>query len=165
MLNENEEIFLAHIPGYTTSIDNLFDLSTEDWRSRFVWQVDWLNLERIEVKSSSFEPWSVVRQGGYFGIEDNLQTDTARLNEYLDRLSLLAVDEFISVVDTGLYYTSDPLLDISVKEFGSEAQKVVFYEPRDSTGMYVLDKPRFGVGTIDANAVKFLLKPGDYFTK
>jgi hypothetical protein len=92
-----DEIYVMNIPGYRVYVSGILELSENQWRDKLVFAFNWENFQRLSVEFSEkpSENFSVSMQNNSFGVEGLAKTDTARLNTFLDNVSLLAANEFL----------------------------------------------------------------------
>jgi hypothetical protein len=97
--NKDGEVFIMAIPGYRVNVSAIYALPETEWRDKYVFGFNWTNFKRLETvfEGRPNYNFSVSMHDGYFGVE-GMVTDTTKLNEYLDAVSLLQVDRY--VVDT-----------------------------------------------------------------
>jgi hypothetical protein len=84
------------IPGYRVYTSGIFELRESGWKQKYVFGFNWRNFQRLEAEfpaNHSFD-FKVLMSKEYFGIEGVAQADTAKLNTFLDQVSLLTVDQY-----------------------------------------------------------------------
>lgn len=94
----DDKLYIVGIPGYRVYVGSVFELTKEEWRDRRVFNFNWQNFKSLSVKYEG-EPKSdfkVSYQNQFFGIEGLPAADTTRLNDFLDAVSLLQVNRFLS---------------------------------------------------------------------
>ncbi|MBM3177059.1 MAG: DUF4340 domain-containing protein [Bacteroidetes bacterium] len=97
------------IPGYRTYLFSAFDVDPNRWRDLRVFDFNWRNFSgfKVEFPKDESSSFSIEPADGWFGIPGIAPVDTARINDYLDAVSLLKADE---------YRTSQgPLLDSLIR--------------------------------------------------
>jgi hypothetical protein len=136
--------YVVTIPGYRVYTAGIFELAEQGWRSRYVFGFNWRNFSSLEAKFPGKETAGFrveLDDHQYFGIRGFAleQTDTAKLNNYLDAVSLLQVQE---------YQTPSPVLD----SLGKMAP-LFFIEVRDVGGTaYTLELFPFRPSSTDVSA-------------
>ena len=95
---ETGEVFVMSIPGYRVYVSGILELGKDGWRDKFVFNFNWRNFKRLEATWPDLpsDNFAVSMQRGSFGIEGMPEADTAKLNTFLDNVSLLTVDEYFS---------------------------------------------------------------------
>lgn len=93
-------IYLVEIPGYKTNISGHLNISEATWRHPNIFhEMAWRNLAKIEIDFpfESEKNFSIIMGDDFFKIENLVATDTTRLIDYIDYLSLIEVDEYLSM--------------------------------------------------------------------
>ena len=98
--------YLITIPGYRVFVASLFELAPVEWRDKWIFNFNWQNFKSL---SMSFirepkEDFTISFQNQSFGIE-GLTSDTTRLNNFLDAVSLIRGEQFI-MAGTSKWYDS-----------------------------------------------------------
>ncbi len=97
-LKEEEAMpYIMNIPGYRVYVSGIFELDVQGWRNKRIFDFNWRNFKSLTATFPS-EPkqnFEIENKQGYFGIKSLTATDTAKLNNYLDNVSLLFATRFI----------------------------------------------------------------------
>ncbi|MCX7636533.1 MAG: DUF4340 domain-containing protein [Cyclobacteriaceae bacterium] len=95
---DEEETVEVTIPGYRVYVAAIFSLPETEWLDRRIFNFNWRNFESLsaEFPNNPSDNFNVVYNGRFFSVRD-LPTDTARLNSYLDEISLMEADAFLPV--------------------------------------------------------------------
>jgi hypothetical protein len=90
--------FLVGIPGYQSYIGGIFELSESDWYNRLVFPINWRNLQSLLVKlpAQEQENFTIAYGEVFFEVKELAQTDTSRLADFIDEVSMLRVDNYLS---------------------------------------------------------------------
>ena len=90
--------FVMIIPGYRVFAAGIFELDVNGWRDKRIFNFNWRNFRSLKVKypKESKSDFEVELKGTYFGIKNMEQSDTTKLNDFLDAVSLLFADRFDS---------------------------------------------------------------------
>jgi len=91
-VSKDDKVYQVHIPGYRVYVSGIFELAEGEWLDKLIFDVNWINFKKLTYTYEN-ENFNVVRQNNLFQIEGQ-QTDTAKLHQFLDRLSLLQVNQF-----------------------------------------------------------------------
>lgn len=93
----NDESHVMTIPGYRVYVSGIFELDALGWRDKLVFNFNWQNFKSLEISSQKSEGnFTVVMGDREVTIKGIAEADTARLNAYLDHVSLLTVDEYVA---------------------------------------------------------------------
>lgn len=95
---ENRAPYIVTIPGYRVYVSGIFELTENDWKDKLVFGFNWRNFESLEARfpESPEQGFKVSLQENYFGIEGMASVDTAKLNQFLDDVSLLTAVQFVN---------------------------------------------------------------------
>jgi len=90
--------YLVVIPGYRTWLHGLFDARPNSWRSRRLFDFNWRNFVSLEVEfpGTPSAGFKIAQENGMFRVT-GMATDTARLNSYLDAVSLAEASEILTL--------------------------------------------------------------------
>lgn len=93
---EDDEPVEVSIPGYRVYVAAIFLLPELDWLDRRIFNFNWRNFKSLtaEFPDNPADNFEVTFNGRFFSVKD-LPTDSARLNTYLDEISLLEADGFL----------------------------------------------------------------------
>ncbi len=131
----DDQSYQVIIPGYRVYVSGIFELQEKDWRNKLVFGFNWRNFQQLEAAfpNNAQDDFTVVMDKQYFGVKGLAQTDTTKLNEFLDQVSLLTVDEYLSTSSTtDSLFTGKPIVQITVKDIASRAYILQIY-PFDKT--------------------------------
>jgi len=155
------DVYVMNIPGYRVYVSGIFELSDREWRSKYIFDFNWRNFQGIAVEfpGKSADDFEVVQDKSMF-IVKGIQTDTSKLNPYLDQLSALTADQ----VGENLNIDSAsaiPIMRIKVMDIAGRVYPVNIY-PRDSAGFPGLTS-RTDLVRFDPRRISPLLKPKTWF--
>ena len=110
-------------------------MGKDGWRDKFVFNFNWRNFKRLEATWPDFpsDNFAVSMQRGSFGIEGMPEADTAKLNTFLDNVSLLTVDEYFSapaLIDS--LRGSEPQMLLRIFDAGNRTYSLRVYDAGDS---------------------------------
>ncbi len=163
---ETGEVYVMTIPGYRVYVSGILELKTNGWRDKLVFAFNWRNFKSLEAKfpRNPSESFIVSRQGDQFGV-NGIATDTARLNTFLDNVSLLTVDEYVS--EPGLRDSLrqvTPQLEFRVTDIGNRTYTLKLFEnasSHDVTGLIRDAEPAI----FSDRKIQPLLKGKSFFRK
>lgn len=86
------------IPGYRSSLINVFSTREEDWRDKRIFNFNWRNFEILEMDFSGQkeEGFTISVEDGLLTIKDVPVPDTTRLKSYMDAVQLLEAESMLS---------------------------------------------------------------------
>lgn len=135
---ESREVYVMTIPGYRVYVSGVLELGAEGWRDKFVFNFNWRNFKSLQVRfpETPSESFTVSMQNDFFGIEGMADADTAKLNKFLDDLSLLTVDEYLpEPVLTDSLRNASSKLDLVVADIGNRTYRLRLFYVDDSGGV------------------------------
>ena len=96
MLPGARDAYSMMIPGYRVYVSGILELDEKDWRDKYVFGFNWRNFQSLTIQfpDKSSENFKVSASKNFFGIE-GMEADTAKLNTFLDEISLLTVNRFV----------------------------------------------------------------------
>lgn len=133
----NAEIqpYLVTIPGYRVYVSGIFELAEADWKNKYVFGFNWRNFQRLETQFSQkpADNFQVAVEDNYFAVQGLTDLDTAKLNTYLDDISLLTVDEYKNepIFSDSLSHPASILM-IVVKDIAQRTYTLELFPPKAS---------------------------------
>lgn len=156
--------YVMSIPGYRVYVSGIFELNEKGWRDKYIFGFNWRNFKNLEVRFPNHEAdnFRVEMEDNFFGIK-GVQTDTARMNNFLDAVSLLTVDEYIDpspMLDS--LSKNDPLFILTVTDIAEKKYELKIFSPGS--------RQFFGqMGNewcvLHENKIRAILHPKQYFLK
>ena len=162
-----KDVFVMAIPGYRVYVSGIFEMNERGWWDKLVFGFNWASFKSLkaEFPGNPADNFSVERKQGQFGVEGLVQTDTARLNTYLDNVSLLTVDEYLpepELKDSLLART--PLLHITVSDLGNRTYDLAIFDAKPAQAHSgVIQHSR--VALFSHRKIQPLLKAKSFFRK
>jgi preprotein translocase subunit YajC len=82
---------IVNIPGYRVYAAGVFEQTVNDWRDKRVFSMNWRNFKSLTTTFTKDprETFTIAGKGRDFTVEGVTPVDTARVNTYLDDVSLL----------------------------------------------------------------------------
>jgi hypothetical protein len=166
---ESGEVYVMTIPGYRVYVSGIFELEESAWRDKFVFGFNWRNFKNLAARfpKTPSENFTVSMDRDYVGIVGLPQadTDTAKLNTFLDDVSLLAADAFISepgLIDSLKALT--PIMEITVSDIGNRMYELQLFDPGSRARVLGLVQGS-QVALFDRRKIGQLLRPKSFFIK
>jgi hypothetical protein len=160
-----ERPYIVTIPGYRVYTAGIFELPASGWRDKFVFGFNWRNFRELEAQfpNDPKQNFKVAMGKDFFGIEGISRIDTARLNTFLDQVSLLTVDEFRE--QEGLADSlrqQSPVIVIRVTDIAKRVYALSLFSgvKNDLVAGLVSDSLP---ATFDARKITPLIRPREYF--
>ena len=157
-----KETYVMEIPGYRVYVSGIFELDENGWRDKYVFNFNWRNFSGLEVRfpGKPAENFRVASRKGFFGIE-GLDADTAKLNTFLDHISLLTVDRYS---DPGASLdTATAQMEIIARDVGNREYRLqLFASPNAEVPGLV---PGNQVAYFHPRKIQPLIRPKSFFRK
>jgi len=163
----SQEVYVMTIPGYRVYVSGIFELAENGWRDKTVFGFNWRNFKSLEAEygQTTGENFTVSKGKNYFTIQGLAATDTAKLNTFLDEVSLLTVDEYISepgLIDSLL--NVKPHLQLLVHDIGNRTFRLrLFNSPQPNSVLGVIQDTQAAL--FSRKKIQPLLKPKSFFRK
>lgn len=161
-VDEAGKAYLMNIPGYRVYVSGVFELTEKEWWDKFVFAFNWSNFRALAVAypAKTDNNFTISLLEEYFAI-DNLPTDTTKLNDFLDAVSLLTVDEFI---ENDSLKKAEPVLTIQVSDVANRiySLSVLPYVQAGKTACLVKENH---LAWIDNRKLARLVKNREFFRK
>ncbi len=162
-----KDVYVMAIPGYRVYVSGIFELKESGWWNKLVFGFNWVSFRglKAEFAENPAQNFTVSMSRDHFGIEGLAETDTAKLNTYLDDVSLLTVDEYVS--EPGL---KDSLLkvkafaQITVADVANRHYTLRLYVPEAPSPVKGIIQDS-QVAIFSRRKIQSLLKPKSYFRK
>jgi hypothetical protein len=95
---QDDAPYVVQIPGYRLYIASVFELPANEWRDKWIFNFNWQNFKSLTATfpTQPKEDFTIAMQQTFFGITDMPAADTAKLNTYLDAVSLVQANRFVA---------------------------------------------------------------------
>ena len=132
----DNNIYLMAVPGYHVYVSGILELTENQWRDKYAFGFNWRNFKSLQVSfpDKPSEDFKVsMGKGNYFDIEGMAKADTARLNSFLDEVSLLTVNEYIIRKNfTDSLKNIKPLMIITASDIANRDYSLKLFRERGS---------------------------------
>ena len=101
----NEPSYIMVIPGYRLYVSYILELDENGWRDKRIFNFNWRNFKSLSmiVPTDPSQNFEVSFKDKFFGVTGIDVADTTKLNDYLDAVSLLSADQFLTRGNSTLY--------------------------------------------------------------
>ena len=163
----SQEVYVMAIPGYRVYVTGIFELDEGGWRDKFVFGFNWRNLKTLEVtyRNSPEENFRVEMDRAVLSIPGMVEADTARLNSFLDDVSLLTVDEYVyepELRDSLLLLKAD--FNLLVTDIARRTYALRLYNNPGVQEVWGIVQDA-DLALFDRTKIQRLLKPKSFFRK
>jgi len=155
--------YLMVIPGYRVYVSGILELDERGWRDKYVFGFNWQNFKKLEAKfpGSPKNDFNIIMQDRAPVLDGIVKVDTARLNTFLDDVSVLTVDAFVANAD--ILKNGDPIMKIRIEDIAGRSYSVDFFSMRPNSDQF----PALIQGTdpalFDGRKLERILKPREFF--
>lgn len=157
--------YVVVIPGYRVYVSGIFEVDAAGWRNRYVFGFNWQNFKEL---IASFPKDG---GGGFRVVKDNtgvsmvglVQPDTARLNDFLDDVSLLTVERFTKTKADSMV-SLVPIMRIIVRDVANREYALDLFQEMENTGFYPGLVNRRDPALFEARKIKSILHTEGYFS-
>jgi hypothetical protein len=158
--------YIMTIPGYRVYVSGIFELPASGWRDKYVFGFNWRNFKNLEARFPNHDAdnFLVEMDESFFGIK-GVETDTAKINNFLDAVSLLTVDEYIEPTPRldSVTKATAPLLTLTITDIADKKYSLKIFPP-DRTGQF-LGLVENDWALLHENKIRTILHPKRYFVK
>lgn len=125
---------IVNIPGYRVYAAGVFEQDANDWRDKRVFPMNWRNFKSLTTTFTK-DPaatFTIAGKGNIFSIQNMEAVDTAKVNTYLDDVSLLVGESYYTM---GQRARIDSLLagpisfDVVVTDVGDNSFRLEVFPP------------------------------------
>lgn len=155
--------YIMVIPGYRVYTSGILELDANAWRDKYIFDLDWQKFKKLTVAfpDDPKNDLTVIMENRVPVVEGMGEADTSRLYTFLDNVSLLTADEFISNADT--LKSEKPLMRITIEDVANRNYSVDILPKPPQSNQF----PGLVQGTdpawFDEKKIQLILKSKEYF--
>ncbi|MCB0488323.1 MAG: DUF4340 domain-containing protein [Cyclobacteriaceae bacterium] len=132
-LDPKTEPYVMVIPGYRVYVGGVFEVGELGWREKRIFNFNWRNFKKLEARypGQPENGFAIEDNGSGFDIVGAVETDTTRLNDYLDAVSLLVAKEILPK-DNASYDTlseRQPTASVLIYDVGDNVRTLDLFAP------------------------------------
>lgn len=155
--------YLMMIPGYRVYVSGILELDENGWRDKYVFGFNWQNFKRLDAifPTDSKKNFSVIMRNRIPVVEGigEAEIDTARLNTFLDNISLLTVDRFLSSGDS--LRKENPIMKVRIEDIAGRNYTADFFVPVANQVPALIQET--DPALFDSRKVQEILRSREYF--
>jgi hypothetical protein len=130
---DEEDSYVMVIPGYRVYAAGIFELAEYGWKDRYVFNFNWRNFKSLKASfpQTPKNDFEVAMGESYFEILGMTAVDTTKLNDFLDAISLVEVDQYLSpeeVIGYDSLLAANPLMKIEVSDISGKTYSLNLYD-------------------------------------
>jgi hypothetical protein len=162
--------YVMVIPGYRVYGSGIFELDANGWRDKLIFNPNWRNFKSLTttVFKEPSQGFTIVMKQNLLVVDGIPEADTTKLNDYVDAVSLLAGDQFISPGYSPRYDSlgkTQPSFKIEINDIAGRTYFLELYPPlkNDQNILGKLGDSEFIL--INREKIIPLARKKDYFKK
>jgi len=160
--------YLVTIPGYRVYVASIFELASNDWRNKQVFNFNWQNIKSLEVKYPADPKQSFIAsfKGKYFSIE-GIATDTTKLDRFMDGLFQLRSERILDSTEVKNYsneLAQRVMMEIAINDIGNRSYPLILFQP-EKDSKYIAGKINTETVLLNPFALKEIFRKRDYFVQ
>ncbi len=163
----DDQPYIMIIPGYRVYVSGILQLNAGGWRNKRIFDFNWRNFKSLTANYTNEpkEGFSVEMRQRYFGIRELVMSDTTKLNDYLDAVSLLMATRFIEPRDAAALSAmrQGPVAHIEIKDIADRTYTLDLFLPGDKSAEVFGRMTGGQLVTIDRDAVSSIARRRAYF--
>jgi hypothetical protein len=163
----DNESYIMIIPGYRVYTSGIFELDETGWKDKRVFNFNWRNFQSLKVSfpSNPENTFEISMGKEYFEVK-GIDTDTSKVNDFLDAISLLTVDQYQNkaMVSQDTLTFGKPGIGILVSDISGKSYSLALFPQPDKqqiSGLIQGDQPAL----FDVRKVVPLVKTKSWFVK
>ncbi|HTJ53580.1 MAG TPA: hypothetical protein VL443_29200 [Cyclobacteriaceae bacterium] len=169
-LDGKDAPYIMVIPGYRVYASGILELDENGWRDKRVFNFSWRNFKEFTAQfpTQAKQNFRAAYFNNFFGVEGLAESDTIKLNAFMDGMMRLSADNFIKAGYSARYDSlikTNPAMIIEIKDIADRKYPLIIFNP--------LRKDPYVLGVFGNNeAVLFqhdkiapLVRGKDYFIK
>jgi hypothetical protein len=160
--------YLMTIPGYRVYVSGIFEAAEGMWRDKRVFNFNWRNFKDLTSRFPS-EPASdfhVTFKGKFFGVDGLTAIDTAKVNDYLESISLLQGTEYLSSKAAARYdslFKTNPSFEVEVKDIADRSYLLKIFPPQKGISSIIGLTNKEEAIIFDRESIAPIAKKKNYF--
>jgi hypothetical protein len=158
--------FIMVIPGYRVYVSGILELGASGWRDKYIFGFNWKNFSELRTSfpNKPAAGYTIRMDNNGVKLEGISNPDTARLNDFLDQVSLLTTTQFTKTsIDSVLGL--NPIMKIIVKDVANREYSLNLYLGMKNSDLYLGVVNGIDPALFDARKIRSILRTKDYFLR
>ncbi len=163
-LESSDEPHVMLIPGYRVYVSGIFELPPVSWREKLIFNFQWQNFSRLEARYRNPKGnFDVVMDKRVISIPSVAEVDTAKINTYLDQVSLLTAQQYVDNAAISDSVASEPpIVTISVFDIANRKHELAVFN--SGSDFYGKINGKYWAVLVQGRIIP-LLRPKDFFVR
>ena len=160
-IDQEEKVYLVHLPGYNSYVSELFELPLSKWRSRKIFQNSWRSLISYSYQDfqESSHDFQINYQDPFFTVPGVQQLDSNKVMNYLQDLVTLKAAALVDTTVQGI-----PWLELSTVDLDpAKNQTLTLYG--DPSQSVILGKTGVQFFSFPVTSLEPLIQDAEYFVR
>jgi hypothetical protein len=158
--------YVVTIPGYRVYVASIFELTSNDWRDKQVFNFNWQNIKSLDVifASDPKQNFKASFKEKFFSIE-GINTDTTKLASYMDALLQLRSERILDSLEAKNYASNilqHPLMKIAIQDVANRTYPLILF-PLEKGSKYQVGKINNEVVVLNPLILKDVFRKREYF--
>ena len=159
--------YVVVIPGYRVYVSGILEMDETCWWDKFVFGFNWRNFKQLETSfpANPRDNFVIRMNHDSLMVEGIAVADTARLHTFLDDVSLLTVDRYLTGGQDSLSKAA-PEMKIVVRDLADRQYALSVYSPSGADGgNYPALVRETQPALVDRRSIQKILRTKSYFVK
>ncbi|GHM98560.1 hypothetical protein WSM22_00500 [Cytophagales bacterium WSM2-2] len=159
--------YLVTIPGYRVYLASVFEMPSNDWRNKVVFNFNWQNIKDLEVvfPGDPKQSFKASFQNKLFSIENISVTDTTKLDVFMNALFQLRAERILTESQGKSYdslLSQKPIETITIQDIGNRTYELKIF-PLQKRNAIVIGKRNEEVIELSPQVLREVFRKKDYF--
>jgi len=164
---DDEEVYLTEIPGYRSYLAGIFTVDGNGWRDPLIFDVNWRNMQQVSLlfPKTPQSDFDIIYDNRQYQIAQLAKTDTTKLFNVLDDISLLFVNDYLSDAELESYSNQlkDTTATIVVQDVGRNNHTLEVFGEQAEGDVFLVRIDSADYGLLERNKLRPVLRPKRYF--
>jgi hypothetical protein len=159
------DVYIVTIPGYRVYVSGIFELDESGFRDKYVFPFNWQNFKSLKAEFPEMpsENFNVLMDNDFFTIEGLASTDTSKLNTFLDDVSLLTCESYLSSAIADSLVKMKPQMVITIEDIANRIYTLAVYQPKGKNDVFGLINRE--PAHFDLSVIRAIIRPKSFFAK
>jgi len=162
-LPDGTEAHIMTIPGYRVYASGIFEVPAIDWREKLIFDFSWRNFKNLKARFRNPKgDFEVELNRNIAVIKDIAEADTAKLNTFMDDLSLLTVEKYLAGPISDSVSQTAPLATFTIEDIANRKYGLEIFENRNQL-LGRINNSQWAI--LDERRTMAVMRPKEFFIK